>query len=69
MQVKVTLNTMILYPQLSILYLVFLFLLFVFKGIRNDHDGYFKCILYSKNNTVLAEKQVEVNVLSKSLFI
>ena len=36
-----------------------------FVGILNKYDGFFKCVLYHNDTFILAEKQVEVHVISK----
>ena len=36
-----------------------------FVGIKNRYDGFFKCVLYHNDTFILAQKQVEVHVISK----
>lgn len=39
------------------------FTLSFLQGIKDEYDGHFACVLYNKNNTVLAEKMVDVHVI------
>ena len=36
-----------------------------FVGIENKYDGFFKCLMYYDDTFIMAQKQVEVHVISK----